>query len=168
MKISDLKKVLTALNKEELSEIIIDLYKSNKAVKDFLNYHLNISSEDLVDTYKAAIKKALNPEKNRKIKLAKARKILSDFKKIGGSHQQQAELMFFYINQGLDYAITNNYSSEILLKSLLSIFQLVLKHLQTEFLLGQFEDKVHELMNKLSTTNLNWEKHFDLYLKNYY
>jgi hypothetical protein len=23
-------------------------------------------------------------------------------------------------------------------------------------------------MNKLSTTNLNWEKHFDLYLKNYY
>ena len=43
MKISDLKKVLTALNKEELSEIIIDLYKSNKAVKDFLNYHLNIS-----------------------------------------------------------------------------------------------------------------------------
>ena len=84
MKISDLKKVLTALNKEELSEIIIDLYKSNKAVKDFLNYHLNISSEDLVDSYKAAIKKALNPEKNRKIKLAKARKILSDFKKIGG------------------------------------------------------------------------------------
>jgi hypothetical protein len=147
MKLSDLKKVLKELSKEELSEIIFDLYKSNKAVKDFLHYHLNQSDEQLIDKYKAEIKKAINPDKI-KLKLAKARKALSDFKKIGAQPDAQAVLMLYYLEQGLIFSERFEYDRDSLMKSLLSVFVTLLKLIKSEYLSEHFSDlaKILELL----------------------
>jgi hypothetical protein len=138
MKLNDLKKELKEMGREELCEIITDLFKSNKSVKDFLSYHLRQSDEKLMENYKSEIKKAINPEKGQKIKLAKARKILSDLKKIGGKPDEQVKLMFFYIEQGLIFSKKLGYTADSFMSSLFSVYQSALKLIKSEYLPEDF------------------------------
>ena len=166
MKLNDLKKVLKELSKEELSEIIFDLYKSNKAVKDFLHYHLNQSDEQLIDKYKAEIKKAINPDKI-KIKLAKARKTLSDFKKIGAQPEAQAELMLYYIEQGINFSARFDYDTDSLLKSLLSVYVTLLKLIKSEYLSEHFSDLAKKTAENVFEINDIWGSLFYDELESY-
>jgi hypothetical protein len=166
MKLSDLKKVLKELSKEELSEIIFDLYKSNKAVKDFLHYHLNQSDEQLIDKYKAEIKKAINPDKI-KLKLAKARKALSDFKKIGAQPDAQAVLMLYYLEQGLIFSERFEYDRDSLMKSLLSVFVTLLKLIKSEYLSEHFSDLAKKTVENVYQLNNYWGSIFGKELETY-
>lgn len=159
MKLSDLKKELKSLNKDELSEIICDLYKSNKAVKDFLHYHLNQSNEKLIDRNKVLIKKAINPE-SRKLRLAKARKILSDFKKIGAAPEAQAELMFYYLDQGLIYAAGLKQVNDTMMKSILSVFVSLIKLIKAEYMPLHFIDLANKTVENVLGINKHWAEIF--------
>jgi hypothetical protein len=166
MKLSDLKKVLKELSKDELSEIIFDLYKSNKAVKDFLHYHLNQSDEKLIDNYKMEIKKAINPDKI-KLKLAKARKALSDFKKIGAQPEAQAELMLYYLEQGLIFSARFEYYPDSFMKSLFSVFVTLLKLIKNEYLSEHFSDSAKKTVENVYQLNNYWGSIFAKELESY-
>jgi hypothetical protein len=145
---SNIKKDLKQLSKEELLDILYDLYKSNKAVKDFLNYHLNNDDKKMLNNYKILICRALNPEKGHNLKLAKGKKAISDFKKLGSSPEQQAELMFYYIECGLDFSKRFGYNPDNLMNSMESVFKTALKLLQESGLIEEFRLSAEELIQK--------------------
>ena len=41
MPLKDIKKELKKLDKEKLIELVADLYKNNKSVKDFFDFYVN-------------------------------------------------------------------------------------------------------------------------------
>lgn len=145
---SNIKKDLKQLSKEELLDILYDLYKSNKAVKDFLNYHLNNDDKKMLNNYKILIYRALNPEKGHNLKLAKGKKAISDFKKLGSSPEHQAELMFYYIECGLDFSKRFEYIPDNLTNSMESVFKTALKLLQESGLIEEFRLSAEELIQK--------------------
>ena len=52
MGLVDLKKELVKLDKDKLIVLISDLYKSNKAAKEYLDFYANPNETDLFEKYK--------------------------------------------------------------------------------------------------------------------
>jgi hypothetical protein len=168
MKLNDIKKELKMMSRDELCEIILDLYQLNYAVKDFLSYHLNPSENNILDIYKIKIKKAFDVDKIKKVSLAKGKKTLSDFKKIGGSTEQQILLMLFYVDEGINLIIKFNHFTASLINSILSVYQATLTLIQSSYLLDYFKEAAWEPINKLTNLDFDWKPKFEEYFNSYY
>ena len=122
---SQVKKQLSSLEARELLEIIGELYKLNQDNKVFLTSQLGQGTNtELVEPYRRAIKREFNPERGfPRINLQAARKALNNFKKSSADPVAVADLMIFYVEQGV--ICTNNYGDihENFYSSLESVYE---------------------------------------------
>ena len=56
-----LKKFLSELNREQLAEVIIQVYESRKEAREFLDYFANPDEKAALDKYRAVIMKEFQP-----------------------------------------------------------------------------------------------------------
>lgn len=110
IKLTDLKKQLKEYEKKELIQLISDLYKNSKAAQAFLSVRF-LGEEAVDELFNQALKKIKNeffPEEGfGKLRLSEAKKAISEFKKLTNDEFKTAELMVFYVEQGIDF--TNTY-----------------------------------------------------------
>ncbi|NEQ45825.1 MAG: hypothetical protein F6K00_20685 [Leptolyngbya sp. SIOISBB] len=104
-KVSELKRYLSHRSQAELVKEIAELFKRIPAVKDYYQVKLNPQAEDdVADKYKAIIRHEFStdfaPGPGR---LSIARKAVMDFKKVAGSAASVADMMLFYVEQGVAY-----------------------------------------------------------------
>ena len=101
MTIAQLKKQLIKKSPEALLEEIVILYKTFPAVKDY--YQLSLAAEGssvVLDKYKAKVQHEFFPKRGHgKLRLAAARKAISDFKKVSNSPSDVADIMLFYVRK---------------------------------------------------------------------
>ena len=147
MGLSELKIELKKMNKEELLEMVYDLYKHNKGVKDFLDYHLNSDSGTLFNKYKERINEAFFPKRGYKVKLAQAKKAISEFKKIGTKAEYLADLMFYYVETGIKYGISKGSVKDALHNSLVSNFKIAFKFIEKENITDKYLASAAELID---------------------
>jgi hypothetical protein len=98
IKITDLKKQLKNYEQKELIELIVELFKSNKEVQNFLSS--KFLGEDVIeDLFQKALKKIKNeffPDRgDPKLRLAEAKKAINEFKKATKDEKLTVELMLF-------------------------------------------------------------------------
>jgi len=148
MGLTDIKKELKNLDKDQLINLIADLYKNNKSVKEYFDFYVNSDSGELFEKYREKIFNAFFPKRGTTYKLKDGKQAITDFKKNGGSADLVADLMLFYVEMGVEF--TNNYGdiNESFYKSVARMYLDALILIKKENLLDKFYQRsfkaVHE------------------------
>lgn len=96
-----LKRFLSSLTKEQIIEIMLDLYDVRKEAKNYLEFHLASHSGVELARCKSIIEQEFFPTRGlaKNPSLNKCKKIVSDFRKLKANPSDIADLMLFFIEQ---------------------------------------------------------------------
>lgn len=124
MKIAELKKRLNAMEKKELAELIVRLYKNDKMCRNMLDSEFGGDEVrlELLANAKKALYDVFFSDKYAALSLRNARTILSEFKKTAKNQEDYFDLELYYVELGTAY--TNEYGdiNETFYSSLISVF----------------------------------------------
>ncbi|WP_308161986.1 DUF6155 family protein [Bacillus sp. ISL-75] len=110
IKITDLKKQLKKYEQKELIELIVEVFRANKEVQNYLSSKFlgDEVIEVLFHQVKKKIKNEFFPERGfGKLRLAEAKKEITAFKKATNDEKRTVDLMLFYVEMGVEF--TNSY-----------------------------------------------------------
>ncbi len=157
---TDIKKELRKLDKEKLVELVVDLYKKNKSVKEFLDFYVNPNEKELFLKYKDKVYEAFYPKRGYRFKLSDGKKAISDFKKLEASKELLSELMLFYVATGVEF--TNEFGDidEPFYNSVASVYLNALKLMSKENILDKFADRAKKIVD--DTSGIGWGFHDEL------
>ena len=157
MGLTDIKKELKKLDKDKLIDLVSDLYKKNKTVKEFFDFYVNPDERELFEKYRDKVFEAFYPKRGYNYKLKDGKQAISDFKKLGTSTDLLADLMLFYVETGVKF--TNDYGdvNESYYKSLATTFVDSLTLMSKENLLDKFEGRVVKVVD--DTSGIGWGFH---------
>ena len=157
MGLTDIKKELGKFDKNKLINIIADLYKRNKSVKEFFDCYVNPNEKELFEKYQAKVFEAFYPKRGYDLKLKDGKKAISDFKKLGTSTGLIADLMLFYVETGIKF--TNDFGDidEKFYSSLGKTYVQALTLMQKENLLDKFADRASKVIK--DTDGIGWGFH---------
>jgi hypothetical protein len=157
MGLRDIKQELKKLDKEGLINLIADLYKKDRATKEFLDFYEKPDERALFNKYRDIVFEAFYPTRGHELKLKNGKKAISDFKKFHPALDLVVELMLFYVATGVDF--TNDFGDidEGFYSSLGSTFVAALNLMEKENLLEKFADPVSTIVNE--TEGIGWGFH---------
>lgn len=149
-----LKSTLNKQSKEELVDIIDDLYKKYKPVKDYFDFKKYIDKENLLKEYKAKINEGFYPPKGWAVKLSKPLREIKEFK----SHEPDAEpiieLMLYYVESGIAFSNKFGNMVENLFESMEEVYSEALNLLQENQLLDKYNKRCLKIVN--ASKNTGW------------
>ncbi|NCA85380.1 MAG: hypothetical protein EOM83_07370 [Clostridia bacterium] len=154
MGLNDIKKELKKLDKDKLVDLVADLYKKNKSVKEFLEFYVSPNEQELFLKYKEKVYEAFFPKRGYRFKLSDGKKAISDFKKLEPSKELLAELMLFYAETGVEF--TNEFGSidEPFYNSISSVYSNALKLMAKENILDKFAERAKKIVD--DTSDIGW------------
>ena len=157
MGLTDIKKELKKLDKDKLIDLVTDLYKKNKSVKEFFDFYVNPNERDLFEKYRDKVFEAFYPKRGYKYDPKGGKQAIIDFKKLGTSSDLLSDLMLFYVETGIKF--TNDFGdiNEQFYKSLATTFVDSLTLMKKENLLDKFEDRVGKVLD--DTSGIGWGFH---------
>jgi hypothetical protein len=159
--LTSLKKYLKERSQEELIADIADLFTKLDPVKDY--YQLKLSGGEsewqLVEKYKAVIYKQFFPTRGwmPDPKLAAARKVISDYKKLSPSPEGVGDLMIFYVETGIEFTNTYGDIDEPFYNSIENMYERALEHLSKHQSLELFEERCKKIV--ADTRKIGWGFH---------
>jgi hypothetical protein len=128
IKVSELKKQLKQYDQKELVELIVEMFKNNKDVQNFLSSKL-LGDEAIEGLFTQARKKVENeffPDRGHgKLRLAEAKKEINVFKKTTNDQKRTVDLMLFYVEQGVEFTSSFGDISEGFYTSMIKMFDQV-------------------------------------------
>lgn len=107
MGLIEIKKELKKLDRNQLIDLVADLYKKNKYVKEFFDFYVSPDERELFNKYRDKVFEAFYPKRGYNYKLKDGKQAISDFKKLGPSADLLADLMLFYVETGVKF--TNDF-----------------------------------------------------------
>lgn len=162
MKITELKKHLKNSTKEQLISDIADLFKKNDFVNDYFRSKYGDDNSHLIlIKYKAIIENEFFPSKgNGKARLSVAKKAITEFKKISSDKSLIAELMLFYVENGVHYTDCYGDINEQFYLSMESMYEQTLDLITDNNLVDTFKDRCLKILN--DTADMGWGFHDQL------
>jgi hypothetical protein len=159
---SEIKTGLKALDEKEMVQIVRDLYHLSKENKVFLASRFGVGDqESLLRPYKAAIRRQFNPDRGfPKLNLTAARKALTDFKKAGPRMEDVAELLVYYVEQGVACTLQYGDIHERFYSSLESAFDEAIDLISgsgVSSLIEKFRPRLQAIVS--DTVNIGWGFH---------
>ena len=162
MGIRELKKELDSMQKNELMEIIIDLYRKVPLAKEILDEsYLFSNPEEVFRKYRKQIVDEFFPEKGfGKLRYANIRDALSKFKKISNDPKYLAELLFIHVKCGIDF--TNEYGDidERFYENIEKALERFLIHISENNLLEKYKDRCFGFIDE--TEGIGWGFHDEI------
>ncbi len=160
MGLTDIKKELKNLDKDNLIDLVLDLYKKNKSVKEFFDFYVNPNEKELLAKYKDKVYEAFFPKRGDRLRLSDGKKAIADFRKLGTSNDLLTDLMLFYVETGVE--CTNEFGDidEPFYNSVASVYSQALTIMKKEKILDQFSDRAKKIVD--DTRNIGWGFHDDL------
>ena len=156
MKITDLKKQLNSMEKNELVSLLCKLYKGNKQAQEIIDVELcgDSAEEQLVVDCKKKIHAAFF---GSRMSLKNARTVISNFKKVSKNKENIAELMLHYVECGIEFTNTYGDINEAFyysIESMFADFVRALNGLDSEAYYKRNADRIKEMC--LSTDCVGW------------
>ena len=96
---STIKKLLQSMTKEDIIEMVLELYSARKEAKEYLEFYASPNEKGKLEEYKSIICEEFYPKKRREpqTRFSVCRKAVADFKKLKPSADALAELMVSYM-----------------------------------------------------------------------
>lgn len=143
----DLKKYLTGLDAEALSEQLIELYEKFPAVKTYYDFVFHPNEEKRIGEAMQKIKNEYFPEKRKRarLRLSVAQNYFKHFETLGLDARLRAELMAFNIQTALQYTAKRRVYSDAFYKSITQSFIKWVTFLDRNAMLAEFLPQVQSL-----------------------
>ena len=146
MGFSTVKKELNKMTKEQVINLVGELYSKQSSVKEYLDFFSNPDQTKLLEKYKNKIDNAFYTKTgNPKLDLKAANKAVSDFSKLGISCEYLAELYLHLAEIGTAFTQIFGDIDERFYNTIENAFYEGLLILQNEGLLDKFRDRVDQL-----------------------
>lgn len=162
MKISEIKRGLKEISKEELVNDISDLIKKSDFVRDY--YLTKFSDENgfsVLTRYKDAIRDEFFPKYGDGLgRLSVAKKAISEFKKISSNNEHVAEIMIYYVEVGVEYTDAYGDINEQFYISMESMYERAINHIVKSDLEEKFRDRCQKIVD--DTVDMGWGFHDQL------
>jgi hypothetical protein len=157
MGLTDIKRELKKLDKDKLIDLVSDLYKKNKSVKEFFDFYINPDERELFNKYRDKVFEAFYPNRGYSFKLKDGKQAISNFKKLEPSTDLVADLMLFYVETGVKF--TNDFGNidERFYSSLETTYVAALTLMRKENLLDKFADRAGKVVR--DTSGIGWGFH---------
>ena len=93
------------MTKEEIIEMVIEMYDARKEAKDYLEYYASPDENSKLKEYKEIVRAEFNPDGRRapQLRFSVCRKAITDFKKLKPSVDALAELMLSYMEYAIEF-----------------------------------------------------------------
>lgn len=129
---TDVKRKLASFDRAGLLGLIQDLYAAHKENQTFLHARFGLS-EDVLEPYKQTLDRWLWPDVFRKqdTSVAKARQVISNYKKAVGDPPGLAELMVFYCERAAGFCSDIGNEDESYFAALVRMFHQALTVVNT-------------------------------------
>ena len=113
------------MTSSELINLVRDLHKLNNDNKVFLASHLGLTdTETLAEPYRKAIRREFNPDRGfPRLNIGAARKALNGFKKASADPKAIADMMIYYVEQGVICTLNYGDIDEAFYSSLEGVFE---------------------------------------------
>jgi hypothetical protein len=159
---SQIKANLALLEKDELLDLIRDLYRLNTDNKVFLTSRLTLDNpQALAKPYRRAIRQEFNPERGLpRLNLRAARKALNDFKKASANPIAAIDMMIYYVEQGVVCTLNYGDIHEAFYNSLESVFAeaiAAINKLQNPEVVEEFRPRLKQIVS--GTSGMGWGFH---------
>ena len=157
MGLTDLKKELKTLGKDQLIALIADLYKKNKSAQEYLDFYVQPNERARFEKYRAKVVEAFCPKRGYKLRLREGKQALSDFQKLKPAAELVADLLLVYVETGVRF--TNAYGDidEAFYTSLENTYTKALALMRQEKLLAQFAARTAQVVR--DTSDIGWGFH---------
>ena len=156
-----LKKELKNFDREQLIQLILDVYSARKDAKAYFDFFVNPDVEILTEKYKKALFKEMNRGKYRdsKARISKIKQLLKEFASYGIDIEYQIQLALYVIDLSLEVE-RRLYYSKILYNGMQAILQDVLTMADKA---AVFEETIAQI-NKILSGNKG-TRHYVNFLK---
>lgn len=152
IKISELKKHLKELTKDDLEKEILALVKNYKEVKEYFSVKLNPNNEVfLLEEYKNKILMEFFPKRGfGKFNFTNIKKAISDYKKLSNNSKLIADLIFYAVENGVDF--TNQFGdiTEKFYISIENIFDAGTKYIVEQGIVYDFLKRCDNIVTEAS------------------
>jgi Family of unknown function (DUF6155) len=157
MGLADIKKELNRFDKDKLIQLITELYKKNKSVKEYFDFFVNPDENALFEKYKAKVSDAFYPKRGYELKLRDGKQAIAEFKKIEPATILLADLMLFYVECGVKF--TNEFGDidEAFYSSIEKVYLKALALMHKEEILDQFKSRAFKIVE--DTSDIGWGFH---------
>lgn len=154
---ADIKKHLKTWERDKLVSLVLELYKANKAVKEYVDHLVAPDERGAFNKYRDKVLESFYPKRGMNYSLKDGKKAISDFKKLGPSPILLADLMLFYVETGVSF--TNDFGdiNESFYSSLEKTYDAALKLMRQESLLDRFADRAAKVVD--DTRDIGWGFH---------
>lgn len=145
---SQVKKLLAGMSKEEVINVVMELYDARKEARDYLDYYTNPDEKNELEKFKKIVLKEFDEDfsRNPQCRFSVCRKALSDFKKLAPSEETLAEAMVFYVERICEFSFNAGDLWEQYYDSAASNFRSMLKFLIKNNLLDAMMPRVVQIM----------------------
>ncbi len=162
IKVTDLKKQLKAYDQKELIDLVVEMFKANKDVQNYLSSKF-LGDEVNEELFKKARKKIENkffPDRGfGKLRLAEAKKEITAFKKATNDEKRTVDLMLFYVEQGVEFTNSFGDINEGFYVSLVRMFdQVAVECDRNEVLYREFSSRLSRVVSKAQGTGWGFEE----------
>ncbi len=162
MNINILKQKLKQSTTEQLIKDIVDIYKKNNFVKDY--YNSKYSKKDdisILNKHKDIIENEFFPIIGfGKARLSVAKKAISEYKKINNKEDHIAELMIFYVENGVQYSECYGDIYEQFYLSMESMYKKAIKFIIDNNLQNKYKKRCLSIIK--NTKDMGWGFHDEL------
>lgn len=152
---SKVKKELNKLTKEQIINVVGELYQKQSSVREYFEFFLNFDQGKLLEKYKKNIDNAFYTRMgNPKLDLKAAKTAVSDFSKLGVPAEYLAELYFYFVEIGTKFTHTFGDIDDKFYRTLENAFYEGLQILENEGLLNKFKERIETL--EINAQGLGW------------
>ena len=143
---STIKKLLQSMTKEDIIEMVLDMYSARKEAKEYLEFYAEPDEKGKLEEYKAIIQEEFYPKRRREpqTRFSVCRKVLADFKKLKPSADALAELMVSYMEWATKFTFDYGDMWEQYYDSVESNFDKTVKHIVLNNLWSKYDKRLQK------------------------
>jgi hypothetical protein len=153
----DVKRNIKGFNKNQLLDLIGDLYRLSATNKEFFHTRFSLS-EDPLESYKRIIQDAIHPylEDNETLDIDRAEESIERYSKAIDDVNGETELMVFFVECGNNFTLNYGDIDDDFYDSVLLMYEKAIQNL-TELSPEEqkvFKERLHEIMD--SASGIGW------------
>lgn len=159
-----LKRLLLAMGKDQIVELVLSLYDARKEAKEYLDFFVSPNEDEKLWEYKMLIQNEFYPkgQKEPQTRFSVCRKAISDFKKLEPSPKSLADLMMFYMETTCRFTYDYGDMWEQYYTSVEKNFKKTLQFIMANGLLDLFHGRIMQCLDW--TAGTGWGFHDTLWI----
>lgn len=144
-----LKQHVQSLTREQVIDLLMQVYDADKGARQWLDYYLQPEPDNRLEQCKRLITEEFYPAGGGEptLRLPVCRQIILDFKKLKPGNEQVAELMVYFVETACRYAHDNELTWDQYYQALSRHFVATMKFLKAHDLIARFQPSLDNILH---------------------